>query len=183
VSELEAEKHRRLCKEQYKLTCDASALPPADRAFIERYGTWLHALVDGRAQPMTAAQTHFIAHHIGKVPASTDHERAWRRYHAQRAFECALEMDRDIGQSGYESTMRMFHAACEMGSERAAAWLVESELYVPKVKDAADLRGIQVRRSLSDYWMPDDSGHRVEPSLGQSVDDWDEGHWEHTLGP
>jgi len=67
-------------KEKFKISCSTGIFSVDEREFLMNYGSWLKALADGKIQPYTLAQEHFLQVVKGSEEPNTEHEKIWWRY-------------------------------------------------------------------------------------------------------
>jgi uncharacterized protein YifE (UPF0438 family) len=67
--------------------CSTEVFPSEEIAALAEYGNWLQALAEGKIQPVTREQKHFLRVDREEMEPTTLHERAWMRLKGRREFE------------------------------------------------------------------------------------------------
>lgn len=112
--------HREYLTLKFVTDVDLSIYAPSDRAFLEKYGAWLKALMLRKIKPITDAQRAFIDFCYGKRRPETEAEHVWKRHQIDLMYLIAKECEYHIGSRfTAREIARLFQALAAQGHGQA----------------------------------------------------------------
>ncbi len=101
----------------FDLQCDETSFSGEDREKLRKYGSWMHALMQGFIAPTTPAQDAFVECCQGKRVAETEFEVLWKTYRLQVLFERVQRMEKSLvdGSREYAEVRREYARLARMG--------------------------------------------------------------------
>lgn len=183
--------HSALVRTRYEPKCDKlDVLSEREIALLRKYGTWLEALAEGRIAPSSQAQRAFVSVCRGEAAPTTEFEKLWHTYQAQRIFECSQLAGWDFR----DRAVICRTAAC-LGNEAALAWFerekeaLKAEEFWWEIPPLPKRQPLDVPRPrfLSDDVPRGSGASRTKPASSNvdwsdSFDDLDNSDWEGLLG-
>jgi uncharacterized protein YifE (UPF0438 family) len=95
--------HKRYVRRRFHPECRLEGFPAQEIEVIERYGSWLEALMKETIQPFTEDQKRFIAMCKGERKAESMFEVIWRKYRLEvlynEDYNEALRMEQLISDT------------------------------------------------------------------------------------
>ncbi|WP_025555109.1 DUF413 domain-containing protein [Vibrio parahaemolyticus] len=92
-------KHQSFLRKSFKIVCSQKNFRSEEIALLEKYGSWLDALMRKKILPTTKEQEHFVEVSFGKRPPVTEFETIWCKYQLEIGFHNALQMEKCLIQA------------------------------------------------------------------------------------
>lgn len=108
----------------FDIQCDVSVFSTEEQEKLRKYGSWLHALMQGHAAPTSQAQKAFVQCCHGKKSAETEFEILWVKYRLQVMFERVQRMEKTLADGrDYADIRKEYARLARMGHAGARAWM------------------------------------------------------------
>jgi len=121
--------HKDSRREEFLTDVSIENYSEAEQTILRRYGTWMRALMIGRIQPTTEAQSRFVRMCYGKISPIDDFHRAWKKHQLDVMFGIAMKMDKGLGDGSspftYAYVQRQFYRLGQQRHKGALDWLRE----------------------------------------------------------
>lgn len=150
----------------FELQCDVSVFSADEQEKLRKYGSWLHALMQGHIAPTTPAQEAFVQCCLGKRSAETPFEILWVKYRLQVMFERVQRIERTLadGSCEYADVRKEYARLARMGHAGARAWMEKEGPWI-NYRSAPDARGGLISHAY-DRDSTNTLGRRVHGSFG-----------------
>jgi uncharacterized protein YifE (UPF0438 family) len=187
----------------YSVACDKSIFDEDELELLSRYGSWLEALTTGKLVPYSDAQQRFVDMHRGRAAPLSKYEKVWYKYQAQRIFELARSLDKQIETHGsaaldYYGIRALYFRAAALGHPKAHAKMghllgegvswVSLELpeltgrAIPRPRRDASLGGLPATAFQKPSSYSDSGSTTYTPDWGQHGDDLGSEYWDRFMG-
>lgn len=118
----------------------------ADTTLLEKYGSWLKALMLRQIEPVTDEQRQFVQMCFGEASPGNELARIWKQYQLNVMYHVALKMEAQIADHDfpYRWIVERFRTLAEQGHQGARAWLHKEKLSFapPKMPPLVDIARI-----------------------------------------
>ena len=150
----------------FQLRCDEALFSTSEVETLQKYGSWMDALMEGVIAPETPSQEAFVLFCRGKRRAETEFELLWRKYRLEAMFRNAQQMEAALpdGKRQYAEVRKAYLRLARMGHAGARQWMEKEGPWVNYRS-----RPFGHGTLISHAWDPDSTntlGRRAPGSFG-----------------
>jgi uncharacterized protein YifE (UPF0438 family) len=124
--------HLRFRRIPFRVECDTTLFSSDELERLQKYGSWMTALMRSAIPPRSPAQEDFVQCFSGKKKPETQFEVLWMKYCLQVIFERALKMEKTLvdGRREYAEVRKEFAWLAWMGHAGARKWMEQEGPWV-----------------------------------------------------